>query len=252
MKSSLEEEIENDWKYDFDMDEIGRSLLNGEEWTVNDLREEEEKTNSPGRYVWMADTENKGVKKQDGGLVVEAQESRLKQLFCMFSSVNEDQSPPVGVLDRLGRRRPWYRKEFDRQEFNRDEIEAMADEEFSEVEGVKEYMGWEQFFLRQGGGAAPFAGLGFALNDPLLWCMAAPGAMLATEPYRRRRRRRKAYCRESREALREMEKREKADGLCLKMGKPRLEWLMRPTQIHRGRPPRQTPHRLAGGKYGMI
>jgi hypothetical protein len=106
MKSSLEEEIENDWKYGFDMDEIGRSLLDGEEWTVNDLREEEEKTNTPERYVWMADMQNKGVKKEDGNLVVEAQESRLKQLFCMFSSVNEIQSPSVCVLDSQGRRRP--------------------------------------------------------------------------------------------------------------------------------------------------
>jgi hypothetical protein len=101
MTSSLEEKIEGDWEYDFDMDEIGRSLLEGGEWTVNDLREEEEKRDSPGRYVWMADTENKGVKKEDGDLIVGARESKFRQLFCKSSSANEGQSPSVSVLDRL-------------------------------------------------------------------------------------------------------------------------------------------------------
>ncbi len=218
MTSSLEEKIEGDWEYDFDMDEIGRSLLDGEEWTVNDLREEEEKRDSPGRYVWMADTENEGVKKEDGDLIVGARESKFRQLFCKSSSANEGQSPSVSVLDRLGRRRPWYRKEFDRQEFDRDEIEAMVDKEFSQVEGVKECMGGGQFFLGMVSGGAPLTGLGFALNDPVPFCLAVPGMMLAGEPYRKRSNKREAYRHESREALRDLEKREEADGLCLKHG----------------------------------
>jgi hypothetical protein len=124
--------------------------------------------------------------------------------------LDEDKSPSASVSDRLKRNVSWYKNEFDRGDFEMEEIEAMAYENFSKVEGMEEEMGSEQILRRNVSAAVPFVGL--SLSEPVLGCMAPLANILLTEQCRRRTNKRRAYHEESYEALRDMERRRRSDG----------------------------------------
>lgn len=206
-RGEVREKIEEDLNYDSSEDEVARSLLDGTEYTVGQLRELEE---NPMDYLWMADPSHGDVEYDGEYFEVEVDSNSLKTLFSTHSW-------PRTAPERRFRikTQTWYRENFDPDDYSREDLEAISEGEFEEIDGVKPENGLMKDLTRISAPSVMGSPL-VASAEPAASFIGVPFTALQFYRVDQERKKRKGYRRKASEELKRMEKQSRANFLARK------------------------------------